>query len=98
MLNETLYINKQLNYSTIIDIFINKRKFCKLLCKCGNIFIRRHEYIIRRLGKNKTISCGCQKVYTNKKSHHFWKGHNDISGWYFSTFKCKANRKKIPFE
>lgn len=90
-------INQNLNYCTIISINGRNRKTCKCICKCGIEFSRREDYIVKLINENKPVSCGCQIQQKRGQNHGLWTGYKDISGQYFSSFKCKAIKKNIPF-
>ena len=43
------------------------------------------------------MSCGCKIVQKEGKIHPLWKGYGEIPSSYFSSFRCKAKKKKIEF-
>jgi hypothetical protein len=87
------------NGTKILEIIrTNRRQSCRCLCLCGKEFFRRQDYLTKKLNENKQLSCGCTDTYKRGKQHCFWAGHEDISGGYFSSIKCKARNKNIPFD
>ena len=82
----------------VISKSFNKKTFLHMECQCGKQFSMRKDYVDRLYKNNKPITCGCQRVYLEKDQHFLWSGFNDISGFYFSSFRCKAKRKKIIFD
>lgn len=66
---------------------------CK--CDCGKLVERREQTIVTY----RTQSCGCKHPRHNQgKNHPLWCGTGDISGQYFDSIKCRANKLKIEFD
>lgn len=77
----------------------HNRYYFKLKCNCDNIFSQRRDYAMKQIISNKILSCGCVKnTHPIGKKSSKWSGYGDISGWYFSSIKCKAKKKNILFE
>lgn len=90
--------------SKIIEIFSKTDTMrrmglhAKLICDCGKEFIRRADFIKKRVAQNKVISCGCKTVYNKPgKLSSSWIGVGDLSGAYFAQLRCKSKTKNIEF-
>lgn len=61
---------------------------CK--CECGNIVERQERSLTEGLAE----SCGCRKRNRIPKGglSRQWTGRGDMSGWYFSSIKCRSEK------
>ena len=69
-----------------------KHSYWRCRCDCGNIVEKDQCGLL----SGKYISCGCIPKYVNE-THPFWKGCGKLSGQYFSSLRCRAKKKEIPF-
>lgn len=78
----------------ILKSYINRKKFNTYIvqCVCGRQRKLSEKFLIKCKHLNK---CGCPKTI-GKKSKNY-KGYNDISLQYFTSVKCSAKLRKIPF-
>lgn len=72
---------------------IKGRRIWNLKCDCGNFYFARTE----SLKSGNTKSCGCLNDRYGK-IHHKYKGHEDLSGDYWSKLRRGAKIRSIAFE
>ncbi len=70
----------------------NKRKWL-VVCDCG----KKYEALTESLLSGNTKSCGCRNNRRGK-SHPLYKGHEDLSGDYWSKIQRGAKIRKIKFD
>ena len=69
----------------------NNRTKLKCMCDCGVI----KDYNISQVTTGQTKSCGCLRKEIQSKIH--WKGCGELSGGYFSKFRCAARNRGREF-
>lgn len=88
-MTHSLRIGQNLQNLLLLDYYyINRRKFWKCKCICGNLINRRDDHI----KKNMNTCCGCLYTAVNGDKNGHWKGHGELSGSYFAQILRRAKR------
>lgn len=99
MKSTTIIIGQKISELTIVaNSKQNRRKAFQCKCSCGNLVVRRNDYLERAIRENRVCSCGCKHPRKLKgKNSPRWKGCGDISGFYFISLKNSAEKRGIKF-
>lgn len=84
--------NQKIAHFNIVDFAhqLGRKRFWNCICECGTKLIVNQE----NLKSGHIKSCGCKR---KGNTHASWTGFEEISGQYWSSIKCGANKRKIEF-